>query len=150
MALLLVPVVAQFTGAGHCFSDNWQRMLPLHLLAAWHGRCCVVVGMVAIRKAGPMPAGACTTSSGRGGGNSATSTSGHARSYAGAVLTIEGYRFGILRRLQGEASLLDAPDDGAPLEPVQVTGTVLWYASPTANSRSPQATSDSCRPPAIT
>jgi DNA-binding LytR/AlgR family response regulator len=39
------------------------------------------------------------------------------RSYAGMVAIIEIYRF-VLRRLQGEASLLDVPDDGAPVEPV--------------------------------
>jgi DNA-binding LytR/AlgR family response regulator len=40
------------------------------------------------------------------------------RTFAGMVLTIEIYRF-VLRRLQGEASLLDAPDDdSAPVEPV--------------------------------
>ena len=33
------------------------------------------------------------------------------------VLTIEGYRF-LMRRLQGEASLLSAPDEGLPVEPL--------------------------------
>jgi hypothetical protein len=40
------------------------------------------------------------------------------RSYAGIVVTIEMYRF-VLRRLQGEATLLAAPDEGPPLESVE-------------------------------
>ncbi|MBB5208798.1 LytTR family DNA-binding domain-containing protein [Chiayiivirga flava] len=40
------------------------------------------------------------------------------RDYAGIVVTIEAYRFA-LRRLQGEATLLAAPDEGPPLEPVE-------------------------------
>jgi len=40
------------------------------------------------------------------------------RSFAGYVLLVEGYRL-LLRRLQGEARLLDAPDEGAPVEPIE-------------------------------
>ena len=36
--------------------------------------------------------------------------------FAGMVLVIHGYR--LLRRVQGEARLLDAPDNGPPLEPI--------------------------------
>jgi DNA-binding LytR/AlgR family response regulator len=41
-----------------------------------------------------------------------------ARTFAGMVLMIETYRF-LLRRWQGEASLLTAPDEGPPLESVE-------------------------------
>src|SRR3546814_13088931 len=40
------------------------------------------------------------------------------RSYAVMVAAIEIYRF-IRRRHQGEASLLDRPDEGEPLEPIE-------------------------------
>lgn len=40
------------------------------------------------------------------------------RSYAGMVAIIEAYRW-LLRRLQGEARLLGAPDEGDPVEPVE-------------------------------
>jgi DNA-binding LytR/AlgR family response regulator len=40
------------------------------------------------------------------------------RSFTGMVLGIEVYRF-LLRRWQGEASLLDVPDEGPPVEPVE-------------------------------
>lgn len=40
------------------------------------------------------------------------------RSFAWMVAIVEVYRF-VLRRLQGEASLLDMPDDGPPVEPVE-------------------------------
>ncbi|MCB1553682.1 MAG: LytTR family transcriptional regulator, partial [Xanthomonadales bacterium] len=39
------------------------------------------------------------------------------RSYASMVAIIESYRF-VLRQRQGEASLLDAPEEGDPVEPV--------------------------------
>ena len=40
------------------------------------------------------------------------------RTFIGMVLLIHGYRLLVLR-LQGEASLLDAPDAGPPVEPVE-------------------------------
>ena len=40
------------------------------------------------------------------------------RTFAWMVLVIEAYRF-LLRRWQGEASLLDLPDEGPPVEPVE-------------------------------
>jgi len=40
-----------------------------------------------------------------------------ARGFASMVVVMTGYRF-LLRRWQGEASLLTAPEDGPPLEPV--------------------------------
>lgn len=53
------------------------------------------------------------------------------RSLAGMVLLMEAYRF-LMRRLQGEASLLAAPDDDAPpVEPIE---------RPTSNGCRPRAT----------
>ena len=117
MALLLVPVVAWFTRRRPLHLDNWQRMLPLHLLGSVAWSLLHVVGMVAIRKAVYASQGLHYEFS-PWWWEFGYEYLKDMRSYAGIVLTIEGYRF-ILRRLQGEASLLDAPDDGAPLEPVE-------------------------------
>jgi DNA-binding LytR/AlgR family response regulator len=40
------------------------------------------------------------------------------RAFAGMVAIIEAYRW-LLRRMQGEARLLGAPDEGEPVEPVE-------------------------------
>lgn len=40
------------------------------------------------------------------------------RSYASILITVAFYRL-LLLRLQGEASLLEAPDDGPPVEPIE-------------------------------
>jgi len=117
MALALVPAVAWFTRRWPLHLDNWRRMLPIHLLGSILWSALHVAGMVAIRKL-------------------AYATQGQhydfspwlwefgyeylkdVRSYAGVVLTIEGYRF-VMRRLQGEASLLSAPDEGLPVESLE-------------------------------
>src|SRR3546814_4120986 len=98
-----------------CSSDLW-RQLPWHLLASVIISLAHVLGMVVLRKL-------------------AYATQGMAydfgplvpelpyeylkdvRSYAVMVAAIEIYRF-IRRRHQGEASLLDRPDEGEPLEPI--------------------------------
>ena len=116
-ALALVPAVAWFTRRWPLHLDNWRRMIPIHLLASIAWSALHVAGMVAIRKL-------------------AYATQGQhydfspwwwefgyeylkdVRSYAGVVLTIEGYRF-VMRRLQGEASLLSAPDEGLPVESLE-------------------------------
>jgi DNA-binding LytR/AlgR family response regulator len=123
MALALIPAVAWFTRRWPLHMDNWKRMLPLHLLGSIAWSALHVAGMVALRKA-------------------AYATQGQhydfgvwwwefgyeylkdVRSYAGVVLTIEGYRF-VMRRLQGEASLLSAPDEGLPVEPLDRPGRFL-------------------------
>ena len=116
-ALLLVPVVVWFTRRWPLHLDNWRRMLPAHLLASLAWSALHVIGMVAIRKAVYATQGQ-HYDFGTWWWEFGYEYLKDMRSYAGIVLTIEGYRF-ILRRLQGEASLLDAPDEGAPLEPVE-------------------------------
>lgn len=116
MALALVPAVAWFTRRWPLHLDNWRRMLPIHLLGSIAWSVVHVVGMVAIRKA-------VYASQGQHYDFSpwwwefGYEYLKDVRSYAGVVLTIEGYRF-VMRRLQGEASLLGAPDEGPPVEPV--------------------------------
>src|SRR3546814_9005868 len=115
--LAIVPGVIWFTRRFPLHWDNWWRQLPWHLLASVIISLAHVLGMVVLRKL-------------------AYATQGMAydfgplvpelpyeylkdvRSYAVMVAAIEIYRF-IRRRHQGEASLLDRPDEGEPLEPIE-------------------------------
>lgn len=116
MSLALVPVMVWWTRRVPFHVDTWRRALPLHVLGSLVWSALHVTGMVLIRKA------------------AYTSQGLHydfspwlwefgyeylkdVRTYAGIVLTIEAYRL-LKRRLQGEASLLSAPDEGPPVEPV--------------------------------
>ncbi|HWU71370.1 MAG TPA: LytTR family DNA-binding domain-containing protein [Pseudoxanthomonas sp.] len=117
VALALVPAVVWFTRRWPLHLDNWRRMLPLHLLGSLVWSALHVTGMVAIRKA---------IYAGQGlhydfspwWWEFGYEYLKDVRSYAGIVLAIEGYRL-LLRRLQGEASLLSAPDEGPPMEAVE-------------------------------
>ena len=114
LALALVPVVAWFTRRWPLHLDNWRRMLPLHLLGSIVWSALHVAGMVAIRKAIYASQGLHYDFS-PWWWEFGYEYLKDVRSYAGVVLTIEGYRF-LMRRLQGEASLLSAPDEGPPVE----------------------------------
>ena len=109
VALALVPAVVWFTRVVPLHLDTWRRWLPLHLLGSIAWSVAHVAGMVALRKAVYALQG------------------GHydfgdwprewfyeylkdVRGYAGGVATLTAYRW-FLRRLQGEASMLSAPDD---------------------------------------
>lgn len=116
MALALVPVMVWFTRRWPLHLDNWRRMLAVHLLGSIAWSALHVAGMVAIRKAIYASQGL------QYDFNPWLWEFGYeylkdVRSYTGVVLTIEGYRF-LMRRLQGEASLLSAPDEGPPVEPL--------------------------------
>jgi hypothetical protein len=112
-ALALVPAVVWFTRRWPLHLDNWRRMLPVHLLGSLAWSVLHVAGMVAIRKAVYAGQGL-HYDFGPWGWEFAYEYLKDVRSYAGVVLTIEGYRF-VMRRLQGEASLLSAPDEGPPV-----------------------------------
>ncbi len=116
-ALALVPLVVWFTRRWPLHLDNWRRMLPAHLLASVAWSVLHVVGMVAIRKAAYATQGQ-HYDFGTWWWEFGYEYLKDIRSYAGLVLVIEAYRL-ILRRWQGEASLLDAPDDGPPVEPLE-------------------------------
>lgn len=116
-ALALVPVVVWFTRRWPLHFDNWRRMLPVHLVASVVWSMLHVVGMIAIRKAVYATQGQ-HYDFGTWWWEFGYEYLKDIRSYAGVVGTIEVYRF-VLRRWQGEASLLDLPDDGPPVESVE-------------------------------
>ena len=116
-ALVLVPVVVWFTSRWPLHLDNWRRMLPAHLFASVVWSMLHVIGMVAIRKAVYATQGQ-HYDFGTWWWEFGYEYLKDIRSYAGVVGTIEVYRF-VLRRWQGEASLLDAPDNGPPVESVE-------------------------------
>ena len=116
-ALVLVPVVVWFTRRWPLHLDNWRRMLPAHLFASVVWSMLHVIGMVAIRKAVYATQGQ-HYDFGTWWWEFGYEYLKDIRSYAGVVGTIEVYRF-VLRRWQGEASLLDAPDNGPPVESVE-------------------------------
>lgn len=115
-ALALVPAVAWFTRRCPLHLDTWRRMLPAHLLASVAWSALHVVGMVAIRKAVYATQGQ-HYDFGTWWWEFGYEYLKDIRSYVGVVATIEVYRF-VLRRWQGEASLLDVPDEGPPVESV--------------------------------
>ena len=113
-ALALVPAVVWFTRRWPLHLDNWRRMLPAHLLASVVWSMLHVIGMVAIRKAVYATQGQ-HYDFGTWWWEFGYEYLKDIRSYAGLVFIIEAYRL-ILRRWQGEASLLDVPDEGPPVD----------------------------------
>ncbi|SDW90060.1 LytTR family DNA-binding domain-containing protein [Lysobacter enzymogenes] len=108
-ALALVPALVWFTRAVPLRFDRWRRALALHLLASVVWSVLHVVGMVAIRQAVYASLGE-RYDWGDWGINLLYEYLKDVRSYGYMVLWIEGYRL-LLRRWQGEASVLAAPDD---------------------------------------
>ncbi len=113
---VLIPLIACFTRRFPTHWGNWQRRLPQHLAASVAVSLVHVLGMVALRMLayrwqgmeysfGPWPR------------ELLYEYLKDVRSYAGIVFVIGAYRF-VLRRLQGEASLLGPPDEGPAVEPV--------------------------------
>ena len=116
VALALVPAVVWCTRRFPLRLDDWRRLLALHLLGSLAWSILHVAGMVAIRKAAYASVGD-SYDFGAWWREFGYEYLKDVRSYAGVVLTIEAYRL-VLRRLQGEASLLSLPDEGPPVEPV--------------------------------
>ncbi|MGH8075941.1 MAG: LytTR family DNA-binding domain-containing protein [Lysobacter sp.] len=115
-ALALVPAVVWFTRRVPLHFDTWRRAVPLHLLGSLVWSVLHVGGMVALRKL------VYATQGDQYDFSPWLTEFGYEylkdmRSYAGVVVLIEGYRL-LIRRWQGEASLLAAPDDAPPVEPV--------------------------------
>lgn len=116
--LALVPALVWFTRRFPLHLDTWRRQLPWYLLASVAYSLLHVLAMVALRKAAYLGLGE-HYDFGHWPRELLYEYIKDVRTFLGAVLMIEGYRF-LLRRLQGEASLLDAPDDDAPpVEPVE-------------------------------
>lgn len=121
--LALVPAIVWFTRRVPLHWDTWRQQLPWHVGASVVVSLLHVALMVALRMAvyrvqggqydfGPWP-----------------ESLGYeylkdVRSYASMVAVIELYRL-LLRRMQGEARLLDAPDEGAPVEPLDLPARFL-------------------------
>lgn len=114
--LVLIPLIARFTRHYPTHWDNWHHRLPLHLAASVVVSVVHVVGMVGLRVLayrwqgmeydfGPWPR------------HLGYEYLKDIRSYAAIVVIIEAYRL-LLRRLQGEASVLGAPDEGPPVDSV--------------------------------
>lgn len=116
LVLALLPAVLWFCNRWPLHADTWRRRLPAYLAASVFWSLLHVVGMVLLRKL------------------AYAATGGHyyfgdwprelayehlkdVRSFALIVTLTHGYRW-LWRRVQGEARLFDAPDEGPPIEPV--------------------------------
>ena len=115
--LALVPAIALFTRRFPLHLDTWRRQLPWYVLASLAYSVVHVLAMVALRKAAYSLAGE-TYDFGDWPRQMAYEYVKDIQTFFNAVLLVHLYRF-VVRRLQGEASLLEAPDDDAPpVEPV--------------------------------
>lgn len=114
--LVLLPAIAWYTRRFPFQWGNWRRQLAGYVGASVAVCLVHVLGMVALRIAayrtqgmgydfGPWPR------------ELFYEYLKDVRSFVYIVVTMEGYRM-LLRRWQGEASLLDAPDEGPPVEPL--------------------------------
>ncbi len=114
--LLLIPAVAWFTRRYPLHWDTLRRTLPMHVLGSVVFSLAHVLGMVALRKLAYATQGG-DYDFGAWPRELVYEYLKDVRGYAMIVSIMEGYRF-IVRRLQGEASLLGQPDEGEPVEPV--------------------------------
>jgi hypothetical protein len=116
--LALVPTVVWLTRRYPLRLTGWRRTLGIYFLASIIWSIVHVVGMVLIRKAVYAAYGGEYTF-----GNWLTEGVYEylkdVRTFAGQIIVIEAYRL-LLRRSQGEAQLLDVPEDTPPsVEPSQ-------------------------------
>lgn len=117
LTLALVPPLIWFTRRFPLHWDNWPRQLPWHALGSIVFSLAHVSGMVALRKLAYATQGM-SYDFGPWSTGLLYEYLKDVRSYAGMVAMIEVYRF-LRRRLQGEARLLDLPDEGPPVDPVE-------------------------------
>lgn len=116
--LALVLLVVWFTRRFPPRPTEWRTVLPLYALASVAYAALHVGGMVALRNLAYWYGGT-DYDFGDWGRQFFYEYVKDVRTFAGVVVTVEIYRF-LVRRLQGEASLLDAPDDDAPpVEPIE-------------------------------
>lgn len=115
--LLLVPAVALFTRHFPLHRDTWRRHLPWYLPASVVWSLAHVLGMVALRKLAYASQGE-HYDFGNWPLELGYEYLKDAREFVSTVALIHVYRF-LLLRLQGEASLLDEPDVGPPVDPVE-------------------------------
>ena len=115
--LALVPAVVAFERRFGLQWDTWRAHLRWHVAASVVFSLVHVLAMVALRKLAYASQGA-----EYGFGNWPLELFYEylkdVRSYVAILLMVALYRL-LLLRLQGEASLLEAPDVGAPVEPIE-------------------------------
>ncbi|HZV37467.1 MAG TPA: LytTR family DNA-binding domain-containing protein [Pseudoxanthomonas sp.] len=115
--LVVVPASVWFTRRFPFRWGKWRSQLAMHLLASMVLSLLHVLGMVGLRVLayrwqggdyifGPWPR------------ELLYEYVKDVRGYAMIVLSVEVYRL-LMRRMQGEASLLSAPDEGPPVEPIE-------------------------------
>ncbi|WP_425481404.1 LytTR family DNA-binding domain-containing protein [Luteimonas terrae] len=113
--LLLVPAMVWFTARWPVHLDNWHRRLPVYALASVIWSMLHVGLMVGMRKLVYAWHGEVYVF----GDAFVYEYLKDVRTFLGIVVLLHGYRL-LVRRLQGEASLLVAPDDDSPpVEPVE-------------------------------
>jgi hypothetical protein len=117
LMLLLVPAVVLFTRRYPLHRDTWRRHLPCYLVASIVWSLLHVLGMVALRKFVYALQGE-HYDFGNWPMELVYEYMKDVRAFTSTVVLIHAYRF-ILLRLQGEASLLDEPDVGPPVDAVE-------------------------------
>jgi hypothetical protein len=117
MMIALVPAVVAALRRWPIRLDNWPRSLPRHVVASGMFSLVHVAGMLLLRKLAYLAYGQ-SYDFGPWWGNFGYEYLKDLRSYFGMVAGISLYRLWLLR-LQGEARLLDRPDEGPPAEPVE-------------------------------
>lgn len=115
--LALVPAVIAVERRWPIRFDTWRRNLPIHLLASVPYSLIHVAGMVALRTLAYASQGEHYDF------GPWLPTWGYeylkdVRTYLSVIATVTLYHLWLMR-LQGEARLLVAPDDGPPVEPVE-------------------------------
>ena len=118
--LMLVPATVWFTARWPVHFDNWIRRLPLYALASIAWSLLHVALMVGMRKAVYLVQGSAYVFDDA----FVYEYLKDVRTFLGIVVLLHLYRL-LVRRLQGEASLLVAPDDAPPVEPVERPGRFL-------------------------
>ena len=114
--LVVLPAMAWFTRRYPFQWGDWRRQLARYAGASIVVCLVHVVGMVGLRVLAYRTQGM-TYDFGPWPRELVYEYLKDVRSFASIVLTMEAYRL-LLRRWQGEASLLAEPDEGPPLEPV--------------------------------
>ncbi len=115
--LALVPVVIAYERRFPLQYDQWRRSLPAHVFGTVAYCVIHVVGMVALRKLAYDMNGL-SYDFGNWPRELFYEYLKDWQTYASLLTIIYVYRF-VLLRLQGEARLLDPPEDGTELEPVE-------------------------------
>lgn len=116
-SLCLVPAVIYFERRFPLHFGLLRKHVPLHILGSMVFSILHVSGMVALRKLAYASQGE-SYDFGNWPVEMGYEYLKDWQTYAGILLALALYRL-LLLRLQGEASMLDTPDDGPALEPVE-------------------------------